>query len=270
MIERAITSKTRAIIPVHYAGRVADMDRIMKIAHKHDLIVLEDACHAWGSRWNGVGAGVLGHAGVFSFQMSKNLSAGEGGAIVTNDTELATHIRKHTNIGMPPGHRHYHECVGTNARITEFQAALLSAQLTRLDEQTELRMQNAAVLENGIDEIEGLSYPLGDERINRRSYHYFCIEITPEEFGCSRDRFLEAANAEGVTILPPYPEPIYNQPACQGEGIYRKLDCPQTEALCQQTGCWIPHHVLLARLQDMQDILTIFKKIKNSVNRQVV
>ncbi|HNT89793.1 MAG TPA: DegT/DnrJ/EryC1/StrS family aminotransferase, partial [Candidatus Hydrogenedentes bacterium] len=116
-IEAAVTPRTRGIVPVHFGGRICDMDRINALADERGLFVLEDACHAWGSRWNERGAGVLGRCGVFSFQHSKNITAGEGGAIVTNDEDLALLCRSLVNCGRDPVKGWYlHVNFGTNAR----------------------------------------------------------------------------------------------------------------------------------------------------------
>jgi dTDP-4-amino-4,6-dideoxygalactose transaminase len=159
-VEAAITPRTKAIVPVHFAGRIADMDRINAIAAKHGITVMEDACHSWGGKWKGKGTGALGKAGVFSFQNSKNITAAEGGAILTDDEALAETCKSITNCGRGKGSAWYHHVmVGTNARISEFAAALLSAQLTRLERQTLLREHNAAILDQGLAGMESPSNP---------------------------------------------------------------------------------------------------------------
>ena len=122
---------------MHFGSAVADMDRINAIAAKHGLHVIEDACHSWGSKWKGKGTGALGLGGVFSFQMSKNITAGEGGAILTDDEDFADMCRAISNCGRTKGEAwNEHSVVGTNARMSELHAALLSAQLTRLESQS--------------------------------------------------------------------------------------------------------------------------------------
>lgn len=265
-IEAAISPRTRAIIPVHFAGRVADMDRIGEISRRHDLAVIEDACHSWGSRWRDSGTGTLGDLGAFSFQMSKNLTAGEGGAIVTSKEDLAEACRSIVNVGLRRGAVHVHHFLGTNARITELQAALLSSQLDRLEEQTRRREANAAILDEGLGEIEGLTLQEGDDRITSRAYHYYCLRINPKQFGCSREKLVEATAAEGLPVQQVYPRPLYRQP------IFSKLSerypegsCPVTEDLCARSGCYLPHRLLLGNRRDMQDIVRIFGKIRQNV-----
>lgn len=145
-IEAAITSRTRAIIPVHFAGQACDMDRIMEIAKKHDLFVVEDAAHAHGGEYKGKKLGSIGHAGSFSFQSSKNLNSGEGGLVVTNDDKLYNLMNSLRNVGRIKGGQWYeHHFAGCNYRITQFQAALLSKQLTRLETQTKQRDENGNI-----------------------------------------------------------------------------------------------------------------------------
>jgi dTDP-4-amino-4,6-dideoxygalactose transaminase len=241
------------------------MDRLNAIADAHGLVVLEDACHSWGGRWKGRGTGVLGRCGVFSFQETKNITSAEGGAIVTDDEELADLCRSITNCGRAKGSEWYgHAYLGTNARLTEFQAALLSAQLTRLDDQTQKRQRNAAILRKGLSEMEGITLQPDDERITRRAWHLFCLRIDPDAFGCSRNRFVEAAEAEGLPIGAGYGRPIYAQPVFaewEGGVPYGSVSCPVTEDLCYRSGMWFDHEILLGSEADMADILGIFEKV---------
>lgn len=267
LIESAITERTKAIMPVHFAGRICDMDRLNEIAAKHNLFVVEDACHSWGAKWKGKGSGALGDCGAFSFQMSKNITSGEGGAILTDNKELADRCRAITNCGRVPGAEWYeHAHVGTNARLSEFQAAILSAQLARLEEQTLKREKNATFLSEELGRIEGLCPQPGDDRITRRSYHLYCLRVDPELFGCSREKLCEAVSAEGVAFNPGYGIPLYKQKAflsLEGAPDYTACNCPVTEDLCTRSGIWTIHHTLLGSEEDMQDILDIFRKVKN-------
>jgi len=265
LIEAAMTPRTKGIIPVHFGGRICDMDRVNAIAGKHGLFVLEDACHAWGGRWQGRGAGVLGKCGVFSFQHSKNITAGEGGAIVTDDEDFALLCRSLVNCGRDPVKGWYlHVNFGTNARLTEFAAAILEAQLERMDEQTNQRERNAAILNAALAGLEGLEPQPNDPRITRRPYHLYCLRIQPERFGCSRERFIEAARAEGLPIAAGYPMPLYKQPAFESAPFrdYSTCRCPQAEDLCDRSGMWLRHALLLGSEENMQDIIEIARKIK--------
>ncbi|NIA12856.1 MAG: aminotransferase class I/II-fold pyridoxal phosphate-dependent enzyme [Nitrospiraceae bacterium] len=269
LIEEAITPRTKAIMPVHFGGRICDMDRINAIADEHGLAVLEDACHSWGSQWRDKGTGALSRGGVFSFQASKNLTAAEGGAIVTDDEAFADSCRAVSNCGRMKGSAWYaHSVVGTNSRLTEFAAALLSAQLTRLDEQTQLRERNGAILEEGLDAVDGIVAQPGDERMTRRAYHLYCIRIEPDVFGCSREKFIEAANAEGLPIGAGYELPLYKQDAFTQatRADYSSYHCPVTEDLCRRSGMWLTHALLLGSEADMRDIVDIFAKIRANVS----
>jgi dTDP-4-amino-4,6-dideoxygalactose transaminase len=132
-VEKKITSRTKAVIPVHFAGLPCELDSLIEIASANNVKLLEDACHSWGSKWDGRGTGSIGECGVFSFQMSKNMTSGEGGIVLTSEPELADRIRSFTNCGRMEGKPWYeHHSLGTNLRMTELQAALLLGQLSRL------------------------------------------------------------------------------------------------------------------------------------------
>ncbi|MDZ7722529.1 MAG: DegT/DnrJ/EryC1/StrS family aminotransferase [candidate division KSB1 bacterium] len=157
-IEKAITEKTGAIMPVHFAGRSADMDAIMDIAKQHHLKVVEDAAQAWGSEWKGRRLGAIGDAGCFSFQSSKNINAGEGGIILTNDDTVAKFARSHSNCGRSEDGLWYeHFYFGGNTRITEFQSAVLLAQLDRYEELMNIRQENMRYLNTNLKEIDGFT-----------------------------------------------------------------------------------------------------------------
>lgn len=259
-LEQATTERTKAIIPVHFGGFIADMDRINAFAETNDLDVIEDACHAWGSEWNGHGAGTLGICGVFSFQASKNMTAGEGGAIVTQEKDLAVRCRSIVNSGRVEGEEWYlHHTAGTNARLTEFAGALLNCQLSRMRAQTELRAKNAARLDVAISAIEGLTPQPNDQRLTRRAYHLYCLQFDPDAFGCSRARFIEAVEAEGLPIGPGYLRPVHKQPAFEG---VPETTCPIAEDLCQRSATWLRHTVLLGSDADMDDVIGILTKVK--------
>jgi dTDP-4-amino-4,6-dideoxygalactose transaminase len=275
-IEAAVTPQTTAILPVHFAGRPADMDAINAIAKKHRLRVIEDAAHAWGSKLDGKGCGALGQCGTFSFQMSKNITAGEGGIVLTNDEALARNVRALSNVGRgaEPGDRAHGLPCG-NLRMTEFQAAVLLAQLGRLEEQTTRRQANAAILDAGLAQVEGIAPLRPDPRANPRSYHLYIFRFDAEAFGCSRERFIEALQAEGVPCHGGYPEPIYRQHLfqqsadelprpCPYYGMltnYHEVRCPNAERACREV-VWLKHPLLIAGEEDMRAILAAVEKIR--------
>src|SRR5262245_25775254 len=156
-VEAAITPRTRAVIPVHFGGHAADMDRILDISRRHGLVVIEDAAHAHGGEHKGERLGGLGDWGSFSFQQSKNMTAGEGGCLITRDEQRAQQARSYCNQGRIPGGAWYdHHTLGTNLRLTGFQAAVLLAQLERLDAQTDERNHNAATLRKALLGMRGV------------------------------------------------------------------------------------------------------------------
>jgi dTDP-4-amino-4,6-dideoxygalactose transaminase len=256
-----VSPRTRAIIPVHVAGRIADVERINELANKYHLAVLEDAAHAWGSQLGGQGAGTLGRCGTFSFQISKNITAGEGGTLVTNDQELADLCRSFSNCGRTAGCAwHEHQNLGSNLRMTEFQAAILLAQLARLDEQLARRQQNAALLDELLIDARAIRQLAPTPDMTRRSYHMYVFRLDECELGISRKLFLDAVQAEGVPASEGWYQPLYRNGvfanAHQGprHGIlaplaglgvdYRNVACPVCEAVCRDA-VWIPQHLLL-------------------------
>ncbi|MCM8757156.1 MAG: DegT/DnrJ/EryC1/StrS family aminotransferase, partial [Candidatus Omnitrophica bacterium] len=181
--ERKITERTRAIIPVHVGGLPADMDAFKLIAQKYRLKLIEDACHSWGSQWKGKGTGALGDCGAFSFQMSKNITSGEGGILLTEQEEIADIARSFSNCGRSKtGQWYQHVLAGTNLRLTELQAAILLGQLSRLKEQTEHREKTARILDEALKNVPGIETIPSDERVTRRSYHLYIFRFIGEDW----------------------------------------------------------------------------------------
>ncbi|MFC1714961.1 DegT/DnrJ/EryC1/StrS family aminotransferase [Candidatus Poribacteria bacterium] len=211
-VEEAITERTRAVIPCHFGGQVADMDRLSDIAQKHGLSIVEDAAHAHGSEWDGRKAGGLGTVGTFSFQNSKNMTAGEGGIVITNDSDLAEAVESLTWSGRAKGRPWYEfHKLGWNNRMTEFQGAILRHQLTRLEEQNARRRENAEYLTGLLTEINGLRPVKVEPRGRKQSVHIFMIRYNPKEFrNLAREKFLEAINAEGIPAFSGYTHALYN------------------------------------------------------------
>lgn len=266
--EAAITPRTKALAPVHFAGRICDIPAYRALAQKHNLHFIEDACHSWGAKWEGKGTGGLGLCGVFSFQQSKNITAAEGGIILTDDESFAARCRSLINCGREAGGVWYHHInLGTNARLTEIQGAILCAQMTRLEAQTLQREKNAAWLTQALGAVEGIVPQPGDDRITRRAYHLYCMRIVPERFGCSREQFVKAANAEGLPVGSGYPIPLYEQPVIvrwyQERGLTLPT-CPVVENMCRESAMWFPHEILLGSEEDMRDIAEIIQKIKRN------
>lgn len=276
-IEAAITPRTKAIIPVHIGGRPADMDAVMEIARRHHLYVIEDAAQAHAAEWRGRKIGAIGDLGTFSFQASKNLNSGEGGMIVSNNEQFADAAWSVMNVGRVRSGRWYeHHVVGSNFRLTEFQAALLRVQLKRLPEQTERRNANGKRLRQLLGGVEGVLLPVEDARITCHAYHLFTFRYVPEAFGGrSFAEFIKALNAEGVPCssgyVPLYKEAVFARYAarkgawCQAgtPQDYPNLRLPVCEQVCADT-VWLQQTLLLGDASDMDDIATAVAKIQRA------
>ena len=207
-VEAAITARTKAIIPVHYGGQPADMDALLEISKRTGIPIIEDAAQAHGARWNGRAVGSMGAFGSFSFQNSKNMTSGEGGALTMNDSALADRAWSLHNCGRVRGGEWYgHTLNGGNHRLTELQAALLLDQLERVDELMDTRTANAKVLGGALASIPGLEPLKTDSRVTRHGYHLYCIHFNEEAFGIPREVFLSALRAEGIPAFPGYGTP---------------------------------------------------------------
>src|SRR5439155_14394508 len=198
-LEAAITPRTRAIIPVHFAGQPADMEAIMAVAKKRKLVVIEDAAHAPGASYKDRPAGSIGRLGSFSFQSSKNLTAGEGGIIITNDDALAESCRAIHNCGRVPGGVWYeHHMISGNYRLGEFQGAVLNGQLDRLEAQTKKRDGNGQYLASRLARLPGVHPQKRPAACSRHSYHLFMLRLDGAAFGVPRAAVLKALQAEGI------------------------------------------------------------------------
>lgn len=277
-IEAAITPRTKAIIPVHLGGRACDMDKIMEIAKKHHLYVVEDSAHAHGSEWKGRRVGSIGDAGSFSFQGSKNLTSGEGGFITVNDTELYEKCWSIHHCGRDyKGKVWYdHPNIGTNARMTEWQAAILDAQMDRLDEQIEKRMKNAEYLNSRLKEIPNVEPFAEDARVTRNSYHLFVFKYLSEKCkGLPREMFIDALKAEGIPSSPGYTCLLNKQGMLSGSDMkrrtnaqidYDKVCLENADRAAAKEGMWLFQEMLLAEKEDMDAIADAMIKIYENVD----
>jgi len=273
-VEAALTPRTRAIIPVHFAGQPADMDAIMALAADRDILVLEDAAHAHGATYRGRPAGSLGHIASFSFQSSKNLTAGEGGIITTNDEALAEACRSIHNCGRVAGGVWYeHHVVSGNYRLGEFQGAVLNGQLDRLEEQTEIRDRNGRRLASRLEALPGLHPQARPPECTRHSHHLFMLRIEPMMFGASRAAVLAALQAEGIPCSGGYGHSLPEQPLFRNKAFgpflphasatldYRTSRCPNSDLLCREQALWLGQNLLLGPEEDIDDIALAFEKV---------
>jgi perosamine synthetase len=280
-IEAAITDRTALIMPVHLGGSVADMDAVMAVANKHKLPVVEDACQAHLAEWRGHKVGTLGRTGCFSFQGSKNLNCGDGGALLTNDPRLADKCYAfHANSRVPSTVSQISSYTGQrggNLRMTEFQGAILLAQMTRLEQQVNTRQENGTYLASLLREIPGITPARMYDGCTRNAYHLFMLRYDPKGFAdLSRDKFLAALAAEGIPGGGGY-GPLNREPYIKEtvrsrgyQKIYTKAEldrweernqCPANDRLCQEA-VWFTQNMLLGTRSDMDQIAEAIRKIQ--------
>ena len=281
-IESAITKETRLILPVHIGGYPVDLDRVLEVAQKHQLPVVEDACQAHLAEWRGRKVGTWGLAGCFSFQASKNLNSGEGGALLTNDDAFAEGCfnfhnqgRGRTSVGY---NFTYTGTRGSNLRLSEFQGSLLTAQMTRVVEQAQRRTENGAYLSSLLKEIPGIKPAKLYPHATRSAYHLYMFRYDPEPFaGLTRARFLGALGAEGIPGSSGYGEMnkeeyvlslARNKHFLKLYGERRLKDwadqnrhCLENEKLCRQA-VWFTQNMLLGPRTDMDKIAEAIRRIQ--------
>lgn len=267
-VEAAITSKTKAIIAVHIAGAPANMTRLKEIADKHGLRLIEDSAQGVGASWDGKSVGALGDFGSFSFQSGKNVTAGEGGILLTNNEELADMAWSLSNVGrIRKGAWYQHEHIGWNLRMTEFQAAILLAQLTRYDEQLKLRDRNARLLNERVAAIDGLRTLQLDPRVTQHAHHMFmfALDLDAVDGRIGKEEFIRQMNAEGIPVHPGYITLNKNTAILKEiekwTGEKREMSCPVSERFAEQDGLWLHQNVLLGTEQDMDDIVRALTKV---------
>jgi 3-amino-5-hydroxybenzoate synthase len=259
--QAAITSRTRAIMPVHMAGHLADMDALAKLSADAGIPLLQDAAHAHGARWNGRRVGELGSVATFSFQNGKLMTAGEGGLVLFPDAELHERGFLRHSCGRPrTDRRYFHQTSGSNYRMNEFSASILRAQLSRLEEQTDLREKRARQLTALLAEIPGVLPQGRDERCDRNS-HYMAMFQVPGVTENERNEIVDRLVARGLPAFVGF-RAIYRTdgfwetgaPAEPVDAIAKR--CPVSEALTAQS-IWLHHRTLLGTEQQMFDIATI-------------
>jgi dTDP-4-amino-4,6-dideoxygalactose transaminase len=277
-VEAAITPRTRAILPVHLAMCMADMDAMAALSERHGLRVIEDCAHAHGAKWKGKGAGSLGHAGAFSLQTSKLLTAGEGGVVTTSDDEVAERAESYANCGRASrADRFGHRLLGYNYRLTEFQAAVLVGQLEKLGAQAALRVERAKRLAEGLAAVPGLSLLRPDPRQTTPAFYHYVFKYDPAAFGgASRDRFVAALEAEGIPCDGLFYEPVYRStlfdvdpaefPALGGRRPWEGTLCPVAERAAFEESVWLHHRILLGTEQDVDSVLEAIGKIRANVD----
>ena len=286
-----VTGRTRAIVPVHIAGLPCDMERILAVARQHDMRVVEDAAQAIGGVWQGRHVGTVGDAGCYSFQASKNLPSGEGGAVVTDDDRLADKAFALMHIGRVPGADFYtHDVLGWNYRLTEFQAALLLSQFRRYPALQQRRQDNAHFLRDALQDLPGIFPAREDPFVSAHGVHGYACRYVAARFAPGRRfpraAFLRALRAEGIPCGVGYDHPLYKNPlfadakeamrddcpfACGHAAAlavdYSRVHLPNVERLCAEETLWFPQPVFLGSREDMQDIVDALAKVREYAAR---
>jgi perosamine synthetase len=254
MIEKAITDKTKAIMPVHLYGQPADMDPINQTADDNGLVVIEDAAQAHGATYNGKKTGSLGELGCFSFYPTKNMTTGEGGILTTNNEEIAEKTRALRSHGE--SERYTHVMLGYNFRMTDIAAAIGIVQLKKLEMYNEKRIENAKYLTKHIDEIAGIKAPYVSHKV-KHVFHQFTVRVEKS----NRNKLMEYLNERGIGTGIHYPKPIYKQKVYQELGF--NLFCPEAEKASSEV-LSLPVHPSLKK-DDLEKIVSTLKEASKSI-----
>jgi dTDP-4-amino-4,6-dideoxygalactose transaminase len=282
LIEKAITPKTKAILPVHLGMRFADMDEILRIAAKHNLKVIEDCAHAHGGKWKDKGAGSMGDLGAFSFQSSKLITSGEGGAVITNNLEYMERVQSYINAGRASlTDKYHHRIIGFNYRMGEFQAAVLGPQLDRLPAQAKIRARNMKRFESRLKNTPGIGFLKPERRITRQApYGYVMKYFSEKAKEIPRAAFVAALQLEGIPCDGLFYEPVYKSslfpldpadfPALSW-GREKPLDlrnmysCPESDRAAYHEAVWFPHQLFLGTTGDVDAIANAIHKVLGSI-----
>lgn len=266
-VKENITDKTKAIIAVHLAGSMCDMDELLLLAHKHDISVIEDCAHAHGSMWRDKGAGSLGQFGSFSFQHSKLMSSGEGGFLVANKKRHMSDAWSYSNCGRDDSGEYYkHVNIGTNNRMTEMQAAILSCQLVRYDQQLRKREENGKLLAELISTLDSVFCQKFDPRMSRKAYYVFIIYFGEKYHGSDIvGRITKVLDDNAVPMSTPYPS-LSDLDVLRQEKYRHKVilntDSVNNSRTLFNNSLWLHHRVLLAEP-------IVIKKVFNLIKREV-
>lgn len=281
LVEQAITPKTRAFLPVHLGMRFADLDILIPLAAKHNIKVIEDCAHAHGGMWRDKGAGSIGDVGAFSFQSSKLITSGEGGAVITNNLEYFERVQTYINAGRRSvTDKFRHRIIGFNYRMGEFQAAVLGPQLERLPAQAKIRKTNMEYFESRLRDKPAIGLLKPDSRITRIAPYGYVLKYFSEQVkDIPRANFVAALQLEGIPCDGLFYEPVYRSslfpldptdyPALSW-GRPRPLDlrnmykCPVSERAAYEEAVWFSHHLFLGGKEDIDTIVdAIFKVMEN-------
>ena len=269
----AITSRTKAVIPVHLGAEMADMDAIMELAREHNLVVIEDCAHAHGARWLDKGAGTIGQFGSFSLQSSKTLTTGEGGVLLCQTLELTARAASLIDCGRPHDEAGTQFTMGANYRMTEFQAALGIIGLERFPEQAEQRASMAAYMDEALSEIPGVRVLKRDARHTTRSFYQYIFAIDPKIFKAKHIGVCYALEKEGIPCDVGY-EAMHHydlfQPKLSHLPIpsafpeyfeFSDMSFPIAEHACEEEAIWLDESIFRAGQKGVDDVILALKKI---------
>ncbi len=272
-VEEAITEKTKAIIVVHIAAQMADMDAIMEIAKNHKLLVIEDSAHAHGAKWRGMGAGTIGDFGSFSLQSAKSLTTGEGGVLLCKDPEMAQRASSIIDCGRPKDPEGLEYTMGVNYRWSELHAALGLVALERFPDQLKERESMADYLEESLSEVPGIKMLKRDLRLTRRSLYRYIIKIDPEFFGCNNETFCQALAAEGIPVdtgYPPMNQYELFQPGLSKLPVpsafpeyfdFESMSFPVAEGARWKESVWMGESIFRSGKQGVDDLIAALNKL---------
>lgn len=255
-VKERMSSRTKAIAPVHLFGHAADMKTLQQIAEDHNLFMVSDAAQAHGTKVNGKDVGSFDDLNCYSFYATKIITTGEGGMVTTNNKELCERGKLIRSHGQKP--KYYHTLLGLNYRMMDITAVLGLNQLERLDSFVEKRRHNATALTKGIAKIEGIRPPVVKSNVYHSFYQYSVL-MDLSKYKCSRDEFLEALKAENIECSVHYPVPLTKQPAFTG--ILKVNECPVAEDVSKRIFS-IPVHPRLSS-SDIQKILEALEKVSS-------
>jgi dTDP-4-amino-4,6-dideoxygalactose transaminase len=271
-VRKAITSKTRAIVPVHLGAQMADMDAILTIAREHKLRVIEDCAHAHGAMWGDRGAGSLGDMGCFSFQSTKLLTAGEGGMIITNDEELAARCESYVNFGRDAAGGEQ-TLLGSNYRMTEFQTAVLLAQFERFPEQARRRNDNVRLFTRLLNDVTGVTTLQPYEKVvSQSAYGYYFRYMSESCGGVDRGRFIKDLLDQGIPAIEDMYVPVYRSPNfgwrdAPADVNFENAACPVADKAAADELVWIQHRIFLTGPRQMEWMASIIKWLLNGYRK---
>jgi len=258
-IEVRLTSKTKAIMPVHIYGHPVDMDPLLAIAEKHNLVVIEDAAEVHGAEYKGCKCGGLGHISAWSFYANKIITTGEGGMVLTSEPQMAERAASYRNLCFRPEKRFYHTELGYNFRMTNMQAAIGVAQMDRIEEFVHIKRHLGRYYREGLSEINGIKCQV-EKSWAKMVYWMYCIELDMT-LGINAELMMKELGKRGIGTRPFFLG-LHEQPALNDLGLFRGEHYPVTERIARQ-GLYLPSGLTLTEEQIDEVVTAVTEIIKN-------